>query len=69
MRNLVITENAIVAARNAGLYGDTGKRLARMAKRAAPFTHELGNRRFNDFILRIVDGKLLDVTRLEPSYS
>ena len=45
------TGAAIKQARLIGLYGDTAKRLARAARRSAPFTSELGNRRFLDLAL------------------
>ena len=65
MRNVVISEAAKASARAAGIFGDVSKRLARMARRSAPFTGEYGNRRFNDFVMFIDDGVLIDVVRLE----
>ncbi|MCL4743857.1 MAG: hypothetical protein KJZ83_00430 [Burkholderiaceae bacterium] len=62
-----MTEEAVQKARYAGLYGDTVKRIARMARRSAPITHERGNWRFNDFILLIEDGRVLDVSRIKLS--
>jgi|HigsolmetaAR206D_1030411.scaffolds.fasta_scaffold02265_10 hypothetical protein len=64
-RQYEVTEQAIRQAKAAGLCGDVEKRIARMARRAAPFTHEYGNWRFEDFVLFIKDGKVLDVTRLD----
>jgi len=57
---------AVTRARALGLYGDTAKRLARAARRAARFTSDLGNRRFLDFAIT-VDGNLITwVNRLDP---
>jgi hypothetical protein len=64
IRTYEATPNAIAQARYFGLYGDTAKRLARMAKRSAPITSPYGNRRFHDFILKIAEGKVLGVSRL-----
>lgn len=50
---LTVTEEAVRMAREIGLCGDVAKRLVRMAKRAAPLTHEEGNRRFGDFVLMV----------------
>ncbi|MEJ6846726.1 hypothetical protein [Sinorhizobium fredii] len=65
-RQYRVTRDAVRQGRLAGLYGDTAKRLARMARRSAPVTSEHGNRRFDDFILQVVDDKVLGVTRLYP---
>mgnify|MGYP001482880860 CR=1 FL=1 len=64
-RDYEITDEAVRKARLIGIGGDVRKRLARMAKRAAPYTSEFGNKRFENFVLRIVDGRLVDVTRLD----
>jgi hypothetical protein len=60
-----VSEQAVKQAREIGLCGEVEKRLARMAKRSAPLTHEEGNRRFGDFVLMVSsDRKVLAVNRL-----
>lgn len=63
-REFEVTPQAIEQARQAGVCGDVAKRVARMARRAAPLTSDLGNRRFDDYALTISDGKVLGVQRL-----
>lgn len=46
---------AIAQAQVLGILGDIPRRLSRMARRAAPFTADNANRRFNDYGLQIVD--------------
>jgi hypothetical protein len=58
------TGEAIRQARYLGLYGDTAKRLARAARRSAPLTSELGNRRFLDFALTVEGDRIVGVDRL-----
>lgn len=58
-----VTEQALVAARAAGLRGDTEARIRRMVRRASPVTHVLGNRRFDDYVLRVEDDVVLSVGR------
>jgi len=58
------TAAAIKQARLLGLYGDTGKRLSRAARRSAPFTSELGNRRFLDFALTVEGSEIVWVNRI-----
>jgi hypothetical protein len=60
----VVDDRAVQAARLIGLSGDVEKRLLRMVRRSAPLTHELGNRRFDDFVLFVQDKVVLDVNRL-----
>ena len=59
------TPQAIAEARNAGVCGDVAKRLARMARRAAPFTGDYANRRFNEFGL-LVEGDAIVGVSLIP---
>lgn len=61
----VVTPAAQAEGRMIGIAGDVEKRIGRMAKRAAPFTHPAGNRRFHDFILRIEADQVLGIARLE----
>lgn len=63
-REFEVTPQAVEQARKAGVCGDVAKRVARMARRAAPLTSNLGNRRFDEYALMIRDGKVLDVQRL-----
>ncbi len=63
-RDYKATPEAIEQARAIGLYGDTGKRLLRAAKRSARFTSELGNRRFLDFVLTVEGDQVLWIDRL-----
>jgi hypothetical protein len=59
-----VSPEAVVAGCILGLFGDTAKRLSRMARRAAPFTSEVGNRRFDEFVLNVVEDRVLGVTFL-----
>jgi hypothetical protein len=63
-REVEVTPQAEAEARQIGLGGDAKKRLARMARRSAPITHDKGNWRFEDFVLQITEGKVLGVSRL-----
>ncbi|WP_113152748.1 hypothetical protein [Nitratireductor sp. OM-1] len=67
IRNYEVSAHAIERGRGHGLWGDTEKRLRRMARRAAPVTSEHGNRRFNDWIMLVKDGTIQSVTRLFES--
>lgn len=58
-----VTPQAAKAARLIGLSGDVKKRLARMARRSSPLTHEEGNRRFGEFILKVEARNVVSVTR------
>ncbi len=62
-----VTEQAIAQGRRIGLYGATDKRLARMARRSAPLTSDLGNRRFHDFALTVDGEKVVWVERLREA--
>lgn len=64
IRTFTVSEDAIEMGREVGLWGDTAKRLQRMARRAAPVTSEHGNRRFNEWFMTIKDGTIQSVTRL-----
>jgi hypothetical protein len=61
-----VSAEAVARGREIGVYGDTSKRLARMARRSAPFTGERGNRRFNDFILTTQGQSVIWVERFDP---
>jgi hypothetical protein len=45
---------------------DAAKFLSHAMKHAAPITHREGNKRFNDLLLTIKDGKLIDLAAYEP---
>ena len=59
-----VADEAAHDGRRLGLAGDVKKRLARMARRSAPVTHEEGNRRFDGFILNVVAREVVSVARL-----
>jgi len=40
-------------------------RIRRMARRSAPVTHEFANRRFEDFLMWVEDGRVLSVFKME----
>lgn len=63
-REFEVTQQAVQAGRSIGLCGDIAKRITRMARRAAPITHNQGNWRFDDFVLDIDNGKVLTISRL-----
>ena len=63
-RVTTVTPEALARARALGLYGDTEKRVLRAARRSAPFTSPLGNRRFQGFALTIECGVVKDIVRL-----
>jgi hypothetical protein len=63
-REYSVTEEAVAQAKELGIGGEVAKRLARMAKRSAPLTHPEGNRRFDAFVLRVHDRKVLSINRL-----
>jgi len=64
-RLFTVSDAALAEAEALPLFGDTRRRLVRMARRAAPVTHPDGNRRFHDFVLRIEDGEIRGVTTLD----
>lgn len=59
-----VADDAVSDGRMVGLAGDVRKRLARMARRSAPITHEDGNRRFDGFVLQVVAREVVSVSRL-----
>jgi hypothetical protein len=63
-REYRVTKEAIARGRELGLYGETAKRLSRAARRSAQFTSELGNRRFQDFVLTVQGDEVVWVNRL-----
>ena len=65
-RDFVILESAIKAGRSAGITGDVRGRLNEMAIKSVPTKSPFGNRRFNQWVMRVVDGAIENVT-LVPS--
>lgn len=63
-RTFTATPEAIQRARDLGLFGNTAQRLARAARRSAPFTSDLGNRRFLDLALTVAGGVVVWVNRV-----
>ena len=59
-----VAAEAVADGRLLGLAGDVAKRLARMARRSAPITHEEGNRRFDDFVQQVEAREVVSVSRL-----
>jgi hypothetical protein len=55
---------AVAQARSIGLFGDTGKRLSRMARRASAVKSDHGNWRFFEFFLTIDGEHIVNVFRL-----
>ena len=56
---------AIADARGVGIVGDIAARLSRMARRAAPFTSDIANHRFNDFGLQVVGDQVVGVSIID----
>lgn len=60
-----VSPSALAQAQLLGIFGNKAARLKRMARRAAPFTSELGNRRFEDFVLATTPDKtVVGISRL-----
>lgn len=66
---LIITKAARETAQRAGLYGNLDERLSRMVARSAAITHTLGNRRFEQFVMLVEDGKLHAVNRISDGHT
>lgn len=63
-QQIQVSDEAASRGRALGLYGDTRKRLARMARRSAPYTGPNGeNRRFHEFVLTLEDQNVVWVDR------
>lgn len=65
-RQFTPTEDCIAKARKLGLYGNVGARLEQMAKYSATFTHPKVNRRYEGFLLKVEDGRVIDIMRFDP---
>src|SRR5262245_41545901 len=63
-REFVVTPEAVDQGRRLGVGEDVATRVARMARRAAPVTHPQGNRRFEEWVLRIEKGVVLSIAKM-----
>ena len=64
-REYTVTDEAVVAARRAGVEGDVRARVSRMARRSAPFAHPDGNKRFRRYVLRVEGQTVTNVALVE----
>lgn len=64
-RQYQASPEAVRKARDLGIYGDTQARLLRMARRSAPCTSSLGNRRFLNFVLQVSGDVVMNISRLD----
>lgn len=64
-RRFDVAPEAVAEAQKLGLFGNVEKRLARMARNSAPFTHQAGNRRFESYVLRIEGGRVISIKQLD----
>ena len=64
-RRYQVHPDALAQAQKLGLFGNVEKRLARMARLSAPFTHQAGNRRFESYVLRVQDGQGVSIKKLD----
>jgi hypothetical protein len=55
-RQYEVSDKAVQEAYDLGFTGDIKSRVARMARRSANCSHKAGNRRFEDFVLKIEGG-------------
>ena len=63
-RSYTPAPEAVEQARTLGLFGDTARRLSRMARRASAVTSPHGNWRFFEFFLTIEGDRIVSVSRL-----
>lgn len=61
-----VSERARRQARELGLAGNVEAIIARMARYAAPFTHDAGNRRFEGYVLEVVGREVRSLAALAP---
>jgi len=66
-RRFRLAPGVIEQAQKLGLFGNVEKRLLRMARHSAPFTHQAGNRRFEAWVLRIDQGVVVSIKKLDPA--
>lgn len=65
-RMVVVTDAAVSDAVAHGVAGDVRARVSRMFTRSAPYTCDFGNRRYEDFVLDVWDGRVLAVRKIDP---
>jgi hypothetical protein len=65
-RHYQVHPDVIQQAQRLGLFGNVQKRIARMARHSAPFTHPAGNRRFENYIFKIEKGVVISIRKLIP---
>jgi hypothetical protein len=66
-RRFAVAPAVIEQAHKLGLFGNVEKRIARMARHSAPFTHQAGNRRFEGYVLRIEQGTVVSIQKLDAA--
>lgn len=66
---LDVTDEAKLAARRLGMYGNIENRLRRMARDSVPFRHDHCNRRFEGYLLLIKGGKILELEEFSPKHA
>lgn len=66
-RRFRLAPGVVEQAQKLGLFGNVEKRLLRMARHSAPFTHQAGNRRFEAWVLRIDQGVVVSIKKLDPA--
>jgi hypothetical protein len=68
-RQFKVPEAVALQANRLGLEGDAASEICKMADKAAPFTHEKGNRRFHGWWLRIEKGEVLAIGKIDGTRS
>lgn len=61
-----VSAQALAQGRAMGFGENVHLRIARMARRSAPFSHAQGNRRFEDWVLRIEQGAVVSIAKITP---
>jgi len=62
-REYEVSAEALVQGKDLGFGPAAARRIAHMARRGAPVTHPLGNRRVDDFVLRVRGNVVLSIAR------
>lgn len=63
-REINITKKARIQAKALGFTEDIEKKLKRLVKFSAPYTHEYGNRRFKTYVLWIEKDELKQIVEI-----
>lgn len=63
-RQFTVSDRAFAKGEALGIDGDVEARIARMARRSAPYTHPDGNRRFEGFLLTVDGDTVVDIERI-----